>query len=69
MCCAKKDSGDDPDVTNGIAVYSRVSFRNDKQETEGYIWENGGLCLRLTGGEGVGTVTKPGLACEVETCH
>ena len=64
-CAVKKDAGDDPDVTNGIAVYSRVSFRNDKQETEGYIWENGGLCLRLTAGEGVGTVTKPGLACEV----
>lgn len=65
VCAVRKDSGDDPDVTNGIAVYSRVSFRNDKQETEGYIWENGGLCLRLTAGEGVGTVTKPGLACEV----
>ncbi len=64
-CAVRKDGGDDPDVTNGIAVYSRVSFRNDKQETEGYIWENGGLCLRLTAGEGVGTVTKPGLACEV----
>ena len=65
VCAVRKDSGDDPDVTNGIAVYSRVSFRNDKQETEGYIWKNGGLCLRLTAGEGVGTVTKPGLACEV----
>ena len=65
VCAVRKDSGDDPDVTNGIAVYSRVSFRNNKQETEGYIWENGGLCLRLTSGEGVGTVTKPGLACEV----
>ena len=35
-CAVRKDGGDDPDVTNGIAVYSRVSFRNDKQETEGY---------------------------------
>ena len=65
VCAVRKDSGDDPDVTNGIAVYSRVSFKDDKQETEGYIWENGGLCLHLTAGEGVGTVTKPGLACEV----
>ena len=44
VCAVRKDSGDDPDVTNGIAVYSRVSFRNDKQETEGYIWDGTGTC-------------------------
>ena len=24
--CDKKDSGDDPDVTNGIYVYAKVSY-------------------------------------------
>lgn len=65
VCAVRKDSGDDPDVTNGIAIYSRVSFRDDKPETEGYIWENEVIRLHLTAGEGVGIVTKPGLACEV----
>ena len=44
-CAIQKDSGDDPDVTNGIAIYSRVSFRDDKPETEGYIWGK----MRLSG--------------------
>ena len=49
-CAIQKDSGDDPDVTNGIAIYSRVSFRDDKPETEGYIWENEVIRLHLTAG-------------------
>jgi cobalt-precorrin-5B (C1)-methyltransferase len=43
----RKDSGDDPDVTNGALIYARV------EKTErGVIIE---------GGEGVGRVTRPGL--------
>ncbi len=46
-CAVKKDSGDDPDITNGILVFAEVS------ETESGI--------TITGGEGIGKVTKPGL--------
>ena len=47
-CAVKKDSGDDPDVTDGIFIYARAS-RNDL-----------GI-IRIDGGEGIGRVTKPGL--------
>ncbi|MBP5606090.1 MAG: cobalamin biosynthesis protein CbiD [Ruminiclostridium sp.] len=46
-CAVKKDSGDDPDITNGILVFSKVS-----KAAEGIV---------IRGGEGVGTVTKSGL--------
>ena len=46
-CAIQKDSGDDPDVTNGCRVYACVSKMD------------GGIAIR--GGEGVGRVTKPGL--------
>jgi len=42
-----KDAGDDPDVTHGALVISRVAA------------SNAGLAFRA--GEGVGTITKPGL--------
>lgn len=50
-CAVKKDSGDDPDVTNGTLICATV-----------YLAEKG---IVLKAGEGVGTVTKPGLACAV----
>lgn len=46
-CAIKKDSGDDPDVTNGILVYAKVS-----RISEG---------VEITGGEGIGIVTRAGL--------
>lgn len=46
-CAIQKDSGDDPDVTNGCLVYARVSFL-----PEG---------IEISGGEGIGLVTRPGL--------
>lgn len=49
-CAIKKDSGDDPDDTNGILVYAKVE-------------KTSGKGIELYGGIGVGTVTKPGLAC------
>ncbi|ABX41749.1 cobalt-precorrin-5B (C(1))-methyltransferase CbiD [Lachnoclostridium phytofermentans] len=47
-CAVQKDSGDDPDVTNGIMVYAKVSKN-----------EEGTVCI--DGGIGVGRVTKAGL--------
>lgn len=46
-CCVIKDSGDDPDVTNGIAVFADVELA-----------ESG---IVIKGGKGVGKVTKEGL--------
>ena len=46
-CAIQKDSGDDPDITNGILVYATVS----KSEAG----------VTVDGGEGVGRVTRPGL--------
>ena len=47
-CAVRKDSGDDPDVTNGLLVYARV----EKTAAPGVL---------LEGGAGIGRVTKPGL--------
>ncbi|MEI6562677.1 MAG: cobalt-precorrin-5B (C(1))-methyltransferase CbiD [bacterium] len=44
----KKDAGDDPDVTDGVLIVATVA-RNDSGE------------ILFCAGEGVGTVTKPGL--------
>ncbi|MHC1723620.1 MAG: cobalt-precorrin-5B (C(1))-methyltransferase CbiD [Aminipila sp.] len=53
-CAIKKDSGDDPDITNGILVYAEVELlENDYAE------------IIIDGGKGVGRVTMPGLACPV----
>lgn len=51
ICAVRKDSGDDPDVTNGIRILAAVRLQK-----EGIV---------ITGGEGVGRVTKPGLSCAV----
>ncbi len=47
-----KDSGDDPDITNGVRIESKVIL-TDKPE------------IIIKAGQGVGTVTKPGLAVAV----
>lgn len=55
-CLVVKDGGDDPDVTHGAEVGARVRWLK-KDEGHGKI--------SLIGGEGVGRVTKPGLAVPV----
>ena len=47
-CAVRKDSGDDPDITNHALIYARVAF-------------SGLPGIRIDGGEGVGRVTRPGL--------
>ena len=47
-CAVKKNSGDDPDITNGVLVYSEVRISDTGK-------------IRIDGGNGVGRVTKPGL--------
>ena len=47
-CAVRKDGGDDPDVTDQALVYATVT-----RQDEG---------ITIDGGEGVGRVTKPGLA-------
>lgn len=46
-CAVKKDSGDDPDITNGALIYAKVSKRDQG--------------ISIEGGKGVGRVTKRGL--------
>ena len=48
-CGIVKDSGDDPDVTNGMTVYAKVEKIPDPR------------AVLIDGGEGIGRVTKPGL--------
>ncbi|ADG05174.1 cobalt-precorrin-5B (C(1))-methyltransferase [Kyrpidia tusciae] len=51
-CAVIKDGGDDPDATHGAWIWSTVSWRGEPG-------------IELEGGEGVGRVTKPGLAVPV----
>ncbi len=51
-CAVRKDSGDDPDITNGSLVYAKVSYVAGNESADRVI---------IKGGEGVGTVTRPGL--------
>ena len=52
-CAIKKDSGDDPDVTNGILIYASVSYIAGDSEDRKVVTD---------GGTGVGRVTKKGLS-------
>lgn len=60
ICAIKKDSGDDPDVTNGIKIYAQVTYvKEDIMRTI-----NTDRVI-VDGGIGVGRVTKKGLKCAV----
>lgn len=54
MACYRviKDAGDDPDITNGLAIEAQVKLD-----------ETGDITIQ--GGAGVGTITKPGLQLQV----
>ena len=47
-CAIRKDSGDDPDITDGALIFASVSRRAEPG-------------IFIDGGKGVGRVTKPGL--------
>ncbi len=51
QCTVVKDAGDDPDVTNHAVIGARVVLSEKNQ----------GDKIGITGGKGVGRVTKPGL--------
>ncbi|MGE0083125.1 MAG: cobalt-precorrin-5B (C(1))-methyltransferase CbiD [Desulfococcaceae bacterium] len=52
VCTVIKDAGDDPDITHKAEIGAVVEISDDfSDSTE----------IRITGGEGVGRVTKPGL--------
>lgn len=49
FAAVRKDGGDDPDVTHGVLVFAAVELRADS-------------VVSFAAGEGVGTVTRPGLS-------
>jgi len=51
VCMVIKDAGDDPDITHKAEIFARVSFVNNNENPK----------TEITGGEGIGIVTKPGL--------
>lgn len=50
-CSVVKDSGDDPDVTNGLKIFAEVTSTGRKN-------------IEIIGGKGIGKVTKEGLSLE-----
>jgi len=58
-CTVIKDAGDDPDVTHRAEIGARVMLLDEKTEWSEDDPDNTGVII--TGGQGVGTVTKPGL--------
>lgn len=57
-CQVIKDAGDDPDVTNGCTVIARVHLRTIPAASPAPL-------LLFKGGEGIGTVTLPGLGLAI----
>ena len=55
-CGVRKYSGDDPDVTDGLLVCAQV-----KKEKAEHSSQDNEIRVRISGGAGVGRVTRPGL--------
>jgi cobalt-precorrin-5B (C1)-methyltransferase len=51
-CAVVKDSGDDPDVTNCIKIFAKATGSDDP-------------VIEISGGEGIGIVTKKGLSVDI----
>ena len=71
-CAIRKDSGDDPDDTNGTLIYATVSSLRAGIPEEELVMQPRTASVEqlddrveIWGGIGVGKVTKPGLSCKV----
>ena len=60
-----KDGGDDPDVTTGMELIVEVTPYEQEPESADYEESAEGLTLVIRGGDGIGLVTRPGLAVPV----
>ena len=65
VCGVQKDSGDDPDVTNGTLVCARAVLAYHDSITESGYTDPAYPGIEVTGGEGIGMVTRDGLSCPV----
>ena len=69
LCSITKDAGDDPDATHGLRIFSRVSRSSGSTGPLPYEeqLEISGVSVKvhITGGRGVGVVTRGGLSCDV----
>ncbi len=54
-CAVQKDAGDDPDATDGILIFATAHLKNKDCPKDKKV------NVSITGGKGVGTVTKNGL--------
>lgn len=71
VCAVRKDAGDDPDVTNRTIILARASLSDGIRTRTGQAGRREIPCYEddaypgifVTGGEGVGIVTKKGLSC------
>lgn len=59
-CTVIKDSGDDADVTNGIAIVAEIHLTPSTNKERSSV-----PSVLISGGQGVGKVTLPGLGLEV----
>lgn len=59
-CAVRKDSGDDPDITNGVLVCAAVSCLPTVLQSDDCNQNEDGSII-IKGGEGIGRVTCPGL--------
>lgn len=59
-CAVRKDSGDDPDITNGVLVCAAVSCLPAVLQSDDCNQNEDGSII-IKGGEGIGRVTCPGL--------
>lgn len=58
-CFVVKDAGDDPDITNGAEVHAEVT-----SNPLTLPFDSGKSAIIISGGVGIGKVTKPGLAVQ-----